>query len=760
MVVRRGRWGQSLGLLACGLCFSLTARAQTTTPPASSAPVRGADTGTISTRVIPPEPIDTPIAPMEVETREEIVLELTIDATGKVVSAAAVSGADPYATEATKAALGWTFTAARKGDRAVAARIHFLVTFEPKPAEEEPSAAEPTPSEATTPGTPPPPAAPSVKTQSMAEVIVVGELKHPGAVSLTRAETRNLAGAFDDPLRSVEVLPGVSPIASGLPLFFVRGAPPGNVGYFIDGVRIPLLYHAFLGPSVIHPAFLEQVTLHAGPAPVRFGRFAGATVEAGLAKPRNEFRGEASVRLLDAGAFVESPFANGNGYALLGGRYSYTALLVSLFSPGQRVDYWDYQGLVGYRLGNHDEISLFTFGAFDYFSSGETRAGTEFHRVDMRWDHSFSERTKSRWAVTLGRDQTQSDAGFVSDNSLQSRLSLEHQTDDVVVRSGADVSIDNYGMEVDPAVPEPEIYLDLFPPRTDAMGGAYLDFVLFPSGPVQVIPGVRADLYSSLGELAFAVDPRISVAYQLTRDLRSTHSLAVAHQSPNFVPGVPGAVLGGIDGGLQQSLQAASSFEATLPWEMTGSVAFFINTTDNLSDPIGLGQSLSIDESSGRHRSLGRAAGVEFYLKRPLTRHLGGLISYTYAASSRSFGPITTVPGYDRPHVLNLALTYDLGDNWRASAKFAAASGIPGRRTTLDGFLFDQSRSDPYLRLDLKVSKRWYTSENFYWGAHVEVLNATHTGSVSSRICGVSGCVDNGQTPITFPSLGVEMGWN
>jgi hypothetical protein len=64
---------------------------------------------------------------------------------------------------------------------------------------------------------------------------------------------RELPGAFGDPFRAIEVLPGVTPIATGLPYFYVRGAPPGNVGYFLDGVRVPYLYHIGLGPSVIHP---------------------------------------------------------------------------------------------------------------------------------------------------------------------------------------------------------------------------------------------------------------------------------------------------------------------------------------------------------------------------------------------------------------------------------------------------------------------------------------------------------------------------
>src|SRR5688572_4455728 len=57
--------------------------------------------------------------------------------------------------------------------------------------------------------------------------------------SLDGREARQMPGAFGDAFRAIEALPGVTPIASGVPYFFVRGAPPGNTGYFIDGVRVP-----------------------------------------------------------------------------------------------------------------------------------------------------------------------------------------------------------------------------------------------------------------------------------------------------------------------------------------------------------------------------------------------------------------------------------------------------------------------------------------------------------------------------------------
>jgi hypothetical protein len=210
--------------------------------------------------------------------------------------------------------------------------------------------------------------------------------------------------------------------------------------------------------------------------------------------------------------------------------------------------------------------------------------------------------------------------------------------------------------------------------------------VFNPRGRVQFVPGVRADVYHSLGDTAAAVDPRLAAEYELTDWLSATHSVGLAHQPPSFVPNVPGAQVAGLRGGLQESVQAATAYEMALPWEMTLSVGGFANVTSNLSDPIGGSQTLSVDETSADVRILGRALGLELYLKRPLSKRIGGLLSYTYSTTLRSSEYISTVAGYDRPHVLNLALAYDLGKHWQASAKWALASGIPGRRTTLEGF--------------------------------------------------------------------------
>lgn len=91
---------------------------------------------------------------------------------------------------------------------------------------------------------------------------------------------------------------------------------------------------------------MEKVDFYPGGYPARYGRFAGGILSGDTRRPAEEWHGEGNVRLFDAGALVEAPFAEGRGSALVAGRYSYTAAIISLAAPEAVLDYWDYQGRV------------------------------------------------------------------------------------------------------------------------------------------------------------------------------------------------------------------------------------------------------------------------------------------------------------------------------------------------------------------------------------------------------------------------------
>jgi outer membrane receptor protein involved in Fe transport len=110
-------------------------------------------------------------------------------------------------------------------------------------------------------------------------VLVHGTRREIGQTTLSAAEVRQVPGAFGDPFRAVDMLPGVVPLQSGVPYFYIRGAPPNDNGYYIDGIRVPLLFHVGLGEGVIHPALIDHVDFFPGAAPASYGGVAGATIK-------------------------------------------------------------------------------------------------------------------------------------------------------------------------------------------------------------------------------------------------------------------------------------------------------------------------------------------------------------------------------------------------------------------------------------------------------------------------------------------------
>jgi hypothetical protein len=650
------------------------------------------------------------------------------------------------------------------------------------------------------------------------EITVVGQRPEPSrTVSLSRQEVRQIPGAFGDPFRAVEALPGVTPIVSGLPFFFIRGAPPGNAGYFVDGVRVPLLFHVGAGPSVVHPALIDHVDLYPGAYPARFGRFSGGIVSGETAPPSLDLHGEYNLRAFDGGGLVETPFAEGRGALLVGGRYAFTALLFSLLSPGNTLDYWDYQARASYDVTPRDRLGIFAFGSYDYLAQDTetqrlTLFETQFHRVDLRYDRQLSRGTL-RTAFTFGRDSsTVQQSRDVHSSLASARTELEQRAGDhVLLRAGTDLSIERYEVEVgtQDLSPSAERIVDMFASRSDVALGVRGDAVIALGPRLTLTPGMRIDLYGSRGVAAWGLDPRLALRTQVTDKIALLTAVGVAHQTPSFVVPVPGIQPAGLDRGLQRAIQESFGVEANLGDGMMASATVFQNAFFDMSDPLGSlepaqngcppglfpddslagdrtqqpegngtfcgprflpgtlgpdragGGGQGADSNTGRRaadaftvRTMGRAYGLELLLKRRLTKKLGGFLAYTLSRSTRSYGGHSYIASFDRTHVGNLALAYDLGAGWRAGGRVTAYSGLPQR--TESG---PSERLPAFVRLDVRAEKRFRLGKTSFLSVVAEWMNATLAKEAVATTCSLRGCEAQMVGPITIPSLGIEGGF-
>ncbi|KYF72595.1 TonB-dependent receptor plug domain-containing protein, partial [Sorangium cellulosum] len=641
------------------------------------------------------------------------------------------------------------------------------------------------------PGDPPPaePPAPAVPAEAPAapagiEVTVEGNRAPAGSVSLSRRDIRELPGALGDPYRAIEVQPGVTTIASGMPYYYIRGAPPGNIGYFFNGIQVPLLFHVGAGPSVIPASMVQRVEMHLGPYPADIGRLAGAAIEAESAPPSDVWRGEGSLRFVDLGGVVEGPMDR-DTHVLVGGHYAAGAALASALVPSVDVGYADYQARIVNRLGPEERFTVLAFGAYDYLASIDEDAGaggrnvlldSDFHRLDLRYDRDeAASGARVRAALTFGLDQSRG-VGVESARAwkVNARLSLARPLlgGRALLRAGVDAAVDSYDITPRPAgadgepddVPAEgtaqldESFPELFRSRLDLALGAWADALLVLDERSTITPGVRVDHYTSLGATAVAVDPRIVGRFGIGEHVRLIPAFGLASQLPGLAP-LPALQIGGIPGGLQRSLQSSFGVEANAG-PVNFSATVFRQVTLGLSDPIGTGRGTNLSTERFLARSLGDTYGLELGARGALRRDMFFLASYTLSRSTRTREQRTIPSAYDRTHVAHVALLYDLGKGWRGGIRHVFYTGFPADEITPGRpAREDPDRIQPFYRLDVRLSKRWALSERSYLGLVFDLQNATLTKEVFDVSCDDSGCTPQTIGPITMPGLAIEGGF-
>ncbi len=627
------------------------------------------------------------------------------------------------------------------------------------------------------------PASPAAPAATI-EVMVEGEKVPPGSTSFGRRAVREIPGVLDDPYRAVEIQPGVTSTASGIPYYFIRGAPPANIGYFFDGIQVPLLFHVGAGPSVIPAAAIRRVELHPGPYPASVGRFAGAIIDAESAPPSYQWRGEAALKVTDLGGILEGPVSE-NLSVFVGGRYSAGASLVAALVPSVALGYGDYQARVTWRPTPAERLTVFAFGAFDYLAtiSGvgaaqtrETLIDTDFHRVDLRYERESASLGKVQAAVTLGLDQSrQVGVEKARDAKLNARMSMARPVfgGRALLRGGLDVAIDRYDItpRADPCVtgcPEPpvdttmqqleEAYRTLFPSRADLAMGAWADALIALDARSTVTPGIRVDHFTSLGHTAVAVDPKLVGRFGVSEHVKLVTAIGLASQLPGFAP-IPALQIGGIPGGLQRSLQSSFGAEVSAgPVELVTTV--FRQATFALSDPVGTGRGTGLGPERFLTRSLGDAYGLELGARGALRRNIFFQTSYTLSRATRTSEGRTIPSAYDRTHVVHVALLYDLGNHWRAGVRHVFYSGFPADEAGPDRVPNEHpDRVRPFYRFDLRVSKRWKVGARGYLELALDLQNATLNKEVFDVSCNDKGCTPRTIGPITIPSLALAAGF-
>lgn len=549
--------------------------------------------------------------------------------------------------------------------------------------------------------------------------------------TLTIEEVKKIPGTFGDPVKVIQTLPGAARSPFGTGLLIIRGANPEDSAVYVDGIRIPIVYHLTGLTSVLSPDVVQSVDYLPGGYGVQFGRAQAATINV---KTKDEFKDRkltVGIDLLDAQVWFEGNFGKKDGPKhgfAIGARRSYVDVFIPVFTRNLGFNvlpyYWDYQTKYVAPKTDKNEFSAFIFGfqdiikissapdqaqGTDVSTQGDLRTTYQSHRLVLKWKHIVNDTFDFTIQPSIGVDINNLGLGreFKLDNNntlfqMRAWASIR-PAESIELEPGLDLiggpyyfdfraplSIDSLG---DPLAERQRVGFD-------GRGSAWSPTPYLKANfrPLKdrsrwlISTGLRYNYVTYLigGEIAFgndlepteirSIDPRIGTRLRVFGSddgPRGTlkASTGLYHQPPQPFESI------GI--GTSTKLLAERAWNSSLGFEHQVSRAVswnlegFYRRMDRLvsfnDDFTGLGTQPFVN------RGQGYAAGFELIVRHAPVNHFFGWISYTFSRSFRRDDENSDWYrfDFDQPHIFSAQGGYDFPFDIGLSAQIQVVSGNP-----------------------------------------------------------------------------------
>lgn len=588
---------------------------------------------------------------------------------------------------------------------------------------------------------------------------VRGEARHEGErFQLRDEELHQAPGTLGDPFRVIGLLPGVAAPITLLPIYVIRGASPGTNGFFLDGMRVPQLFHFVVGGGVVHPRLVDRLDFYPGAYDVSFGHYAGGIIDSETRPGRSDApaHGEIELKIYDLSALVETKLPGGVTVEAAG-HYGFPSYLIHLFDSRANVSYWDFQLRADWKT-----LTVEAFGSYDYLTI-ETDRGRpatptrpavpptiseerlDFYRLQIRDRHKIG-RVETEAALVGGYDEFEAVGPTVSKISLAWRANAKARWKRFRLFAGLDGEVSRFtasNFDSSTGADQPDALGELAGQRDGVEAGAFVE------GTLEIVPrrlwataGVRADVYHANAVTLLGVDPRFQFRAKLLPQLYIQGGIGLYQQPPAFPIQLPGVDTFALQLGLQRAIQAAYGVEAELPQavnvKVTGYWEQFYNVNDAILDfttqvvcTAPPPESLSGFPSRITRQIDGHSYGMEI-LARKTAGRFTGWIAYTLSRTERIYSCGLRPADYDQTHVLNVILQVRLPWHLMAGARFLLQTGRPV--TTVDpnnlqAATRNNTRLPDYYQLDFRVDREWIF-KRWALSLFLEIVNMTYSQSV------------------------------
>jgi hypothetical protein len=541
-----------------------------------------------------------------------------------------------------------------------------------------------------------------------------------GFVSVRAAELADLPGMIEaDPIRSLQMLPGVqaaSDISSGL---YIRGGGPDQTVVLLDGVPVYNPTHAFGFFSTFNADALDEVNLYKGAYPAEYGGRLGAVLDArGSEGNRRDVKGKAGVSTIAARATVEGPAAGGSW--IVGGRRTYLEPLLNALStpesPLPSYYFYDLNAKLSSAPTGHGRLTLsgyFGRDNVDYELDEDSELDLVWGNTILMaaYDAPIGEAVMGRLKFALSRYSS-----FTDFRIFTTPISIDNQLQDITL--GSDITwLAGPSHRLSGGIEGTQYFVSyqqdfnlenaLDYRRTTYEASGFVEDEWSLADGTAIRSGLRLRYLDDGGR--FLAEPRLSGVRPLSGDMKVKFGAGVYNQYLQLVA-TEGFSAGDFYVPIDETAQPSRSWQSVLGFEWEPTQQYKVSLEGYYT---GLSDLVMLDTDTPPERTgltaedifytggEGYQTGAELFAERR-TGAVTGWVGYTLGWTRRQFAEInhgkTFPPKYDRRHDLNAVATYRRG-KWTFGASFIYTTGQAFTPLSAQWAIYNPIVEEPELRL-------------------------------------------------------------
>lgn len=539
-----------------------------------------------------------------------------------------------------------------------------------------------------------------------------------------------------DVIRAIQLLPGVTTVGEGASGFNVRGGNIDQNLILLDEAPVYNSSHLFGFFSVFNPDAVKDVKLIKGGIPSHYGGRVSSILDVRMKEGNSKkLAVNGGIGTIFSRLSIEAPIIKDKASFIVAIRRSYLDALVKPFLKStnalKNADFYFYDltAKINYRI--NDRNTVFASGYFgrDVFAASVFSFNWGNATGTIRWNHIFNKKLFMNVTGFTSAYNYYLKFGAPNGQSFQWNSNITNYSvkPDFIYYPNSKNTI-RFGAQA--------LVYDFLPyDATGTFGGTVakfkadhrygVEYSAYVGNEQKIRPrftveyGLRVSMYNYVGKgkayyfrdtIPNTTKPLYETRTYASGKLIKDYIIPEPRFAMNYVINKFSSVKASYNR-MAQYLQLISNTAASTPLDVytiasnnlkplvadQGSMGYFRNFKDNTYETsvevyykYMKNQLDYIDNAdlfinptveNQLVQGLGRAYGAEFYIKKSKGKWQGW-ISYTLSKTERLVRGISNdnwfYSRYDRTHVMNTSVNYDITKRWNVSANFVFLSGVPG----------------------------------------------------------------------------------